>query len=333
MKKTEALQKFYEVMRLQRKSRKTIRAYIGCVAKYIDHIALSNYPTREERIGKFLSHLVIKYNVSASSQKIYLNAIKRFYEWVFKEDIGKLVFDHSTKPQYIPVVLSREETWAVLDRLTGVGWLWGALMYGCGLRLDETCSLRIMDIDLDRKQVHIHLGKGAKDRIVPLPELLIDPLKKHLRILFEVHKRYAARRIPVLLPDALDKKYPQAPYSWPWFWLFPASGPIQNKSKDPKMRSTTPLLCHVHHSAVQRRIGRAIKAAHIPKKATCHTLRHSFATHWLENSEGSHEIAIIRLQKLLGHSKPETTMIYLHCVKQKTDVPSPLDTLPERVAA
>jgi integrase len=168
--------------------------------------------------------------------------------------------------------------------------------------------------------------------ILPLPELLVEPMRVRLRILEREHASYSSRRVPVWLPDALDRKYPSAPFSWEWFWLFPATGPIQNKSKNPAMRSATPLLMHIHHSAIQKRIGRAIRDARIPKKAHCHTLRHSFATHWLENAEGSHEIAIVRLQKLLGHSDPSTTMIYLHCVKQKTDVPSPLD-VPLRKAA
>ena len=198
-------------------------------------------------------------------------------------------------------------------------------MYGCGLRLDETCSLRIMDIDLDRKQVHVHLGKGAKDRIVTLPEIMIEPIRKQLSVLKEVQRKYAEKKVPVSLPGMLDKKYPSAPFALPWFWLFPASGPA---IKAP----WTGKLWHIHPNAVQKKIARAVKAAGITKHATPHTLRHSYATHWLENAEGSHEIAIIQLQKLLGHSKPETTMIYLHCVKQKTDVLSPLD-VPLRLAA
>jgi len=323
--KKDALRKFHEAMRLQGKSWKTIKSYKNCVAKYIDFIADSHFANREERIGKFLTKLVMKDNVSASTQGINLNAIIRFYDLVRHEDIGKLDFMRSSKPQTIPTVLSREEAWGVLDNLHGEGWLQGAFMYGLGLRLDETCSIRIMDIDLFRKQLHVHLGKGAKDRMLEIPERLIEPLRKQIIIVTAIQKKYADRKVPVSLPGALDKKYPSAPFSLPWFWLFPASGPAVKAPWTGK-------LWHIHPNAVQKKIARAVKAAGITKHATPHTLRHSYATHWLENAEGNHEIAIIRLQKLMGHADPQTTMIYLHCVKQKTDVLSPLD-VPLKMAA
>jgi len=317
--KKEALQKFHEAMRLQGKSWKTIKSYKNCVANYIDFIADSHYSSREERIGRFLTKLVMKDDVSASTQGINLNAIIRFYELVRHEDIGRLDFMRSSKPQIIPTVLSREEAWAVLDNLHGEGWLQGGFMYGCGLRLDETCSIRLMDIYLDRKQIHVHLGKGAKDRVLSIPDILIDPIKAQISAVTVLQRKYADRKVPVSLPGALDKKYPSAPFSLPWFWLFPASGPAV---KAPWTGS----LWHIHPNAVQKKIARAVKAAGILKHATPHTLRHSYATHWLENAEGNHEIAIIRLQKLMGHADPQTTMIYLHCVKQRTDVLSPMDT-------
>lgn len=332
MKKEEALKKFYERMRMERYAEKSIETYTDCILQYISFITANPGGTRDERIGKFLTRLVIEKNVSVTTQKQNLCAIILFYRMVFSEEVGKLIYKPSSRQKRPPVVLSREEAWRVMDKLTGVGWIWGAFMWGCGLRLDEVCNLRVKDVDLDRKQVSVRDGKGVKDRIVPLADLLVEPMQKHLRNLVREHASYSAWRIPLWLPDALDRKYPSAPFSWEWFWMFPASGPIQNKSKNPRMHSATPMLYHIHRSAVQKRIGRAIRDARIPKKAHCHTLRHSFATHWLENAEGSHEIAIIRLQKLLGHSDPKTTMIYLHCVKQKTDVPSPLDVPLRRVA-
>jgi integron integrase len=322
MKKAEAMKRFYESLRLLRRSRSTVKTYTAWVGQYIDFISSPHAgSTREERIGKFLSRLVIKGNVSATTQKQALCAIIAFYKLVLREDVGELTFTRSSRPKFLPAVFSREEAWAVLDRLDGVGWLWGALMYGCGLRLEECCGLRVQDVDIDRMQVNVRRGKGSKDRIVPLPAMLVDPLQKHLRRIRVEHEGYARRRVPVSLPDALDRKYPQAPYSWEWFWLFPASGP----ALDPRWGNR---LYHIHHSAVQKRIGRAIRAAAIPKKAGCHTLRHSFATHWLEGAEGSHEAALLRLQRLMGHTDPKTTMIYLHLLKPRTDVPSPLDARP-----
>ena len=319
MKRNEALKKFYEIMRMFRKSPRTIDVYMDWVGRYISSLAASPAgATREDKISRFISNLVIKGNVSATTQKQALCAIVGFYKWVLKEPIGELIFTKSHRAQRLPVVFSRKEAWAILDRLPGSAWLWGAFMYGCGLRLEEVCNLRVKDVDTDRRQVTVREGKGNKDRILPLPEMIARAMDKHLRILQGEHAEYAQKRVPVSLPDALDRKYPNAPYSWEWFWLFPASGPC----KDPKWNGK---LYHIHHSAIQKRIGRAIRDANIPKKAHCHTFRHSFATHWLEGAEGSHEVALLRLQRLMGHTDPKTTMIYLHLLKPKTDVPSPLD--------
>lgn len=235
--------------------------------------------------------------------------------------LGDLSFCSARRLPRLPEVFSRPEAWRVLDRLQGVAWLWGALMYGCGLRLMECCSLRVKDVDLDRRMVTVRQGKGGKDRIVPLPALLVEPLASHLRRLEERHAATAAAGIAVPLPDRLDKKYPNAPLSWEWYWLFPAEA----AAKAPRWEGH---LWHVHPTAVQKRVRRAIVAARIPKKAGCHTLRHSFATHWLENAEGSHELALKRLQELLGHRDVKTTMIYLHLLPKPQDVASPLDARP-----
>jgi len=326
MGKTEALKRYYETLRILRRSKSTVSTYISWVRQFIDFLpSCSQETTREERISKFLSRLVIKNNISATTQKQALCAIIGFYKLVLKEQVGDLTFSRSSRPKFLPSVFSRDEAWRILDVLHGVSWIWAAFFYGCGLRLEECCQLRVLDVDLDRRQVNVRRGKGSKDRVVPLPEMLVEPLRKHLRTLKIEHESYSARRVAVSLPDALDRKYPAAPFSWEWFWLFPASGPC----KDPKWGGK---LYHIHHSAVQKRIGRAIRDAKIPKKAGCHTFRHSFATHWLEGAEGSHESALLRLQRLMGHSDPKTTMIYLHLLKPKTDVPSPLD-MRELIAA
>lgn len=323
--KKEALQFFYERMRLEGKSRDTIKNYLGWAGKYIDFIADSSYPTRESRISAYLTRLVVRENVSVNTQKQALNAIITFYR-LRGEPVGKLDFKMSSKPQSLPVILSREECWKTMDQLTGPGYIYAGFMWGCGLRLNEVCSLRVMDVDIDRMQIHVHEGKGAKDRKVTIPNLLKGPIEKHFRMIRPIQEKYAANKVPISLPGALDKKYPSAPFSWPWFWMFPASDVPKDEKKWGKA------LWHIHKNTVQKIIGRAFKRANINKDVGCHSLRHAFATHWLENSEGNHEVAIIQLQKLMGHSKPETTMIYLHCVKQKTNVLSPLD-VPLRRAA
>lgn len=326
MKKAEAMQKLNECCRLQRKSRWTIKAYSEWLGKYIDFLAGCQAKTVEEKLGQFLTRIVTQGRVSASTQKQALCAIIYFYKRVLRMEIGDISFLRSQRAKRLPEVFSRQEVWRVLDRLDGEGWLWGALMYGCGLRLEECCQLRVKDIDIDRRIIMVREGKGNKDRTVPLPVLLVEPLQKHRRRLEELHAEYSGRRVPVALPDRLDKKYPNAPYSWEWFWIFPASGPC----KDPKWGGH---LYHVHKTAVQKRIRRAILAARIPKKAGCHTFRHSFATHWLENAEGNHEIALKRLQELLGHKDVKTTMVYLHLLPKLDNITSPLDARPENMRA
>lgn len=321
MKKAEARQRMYECMRLQRKSPWTIKAYLEWLDKYVAFLPGLQAKTHEEKLGQFLTRVVTHGNVAASTQKQALCAIIYFYKRVLRMELGDISFLRSRRSQRLPEVFSRQEAWRVLDKLDGVGWLWGALMYGCGLRLEETCRLRVKDVDLERQMVMVREGKGDKDRALPLPALLVEPLGKHLRNLADVHQYFSSRRIPVSLPGRLDRKYPQAPYSWEWFWLFPATGP----ARDPKWGG---LLHHAHKTAVQKRIRRGILGAKIAKKASCHTFRHSFATHWLENAEGSHEVAIKRLQDLMGHKDVRTTMIYLHLLPQKTDVLSPLDSRP-----
>lgn len=326
MKKTEAIAAMTDCMKLQRKSRWTIKAYLDWIEKYMTFLVTCTAETPEQKIGAFLTHTVKRFNVSASTQKQALCALVYFYKRVVKIPLGDLSFCRAQRVPRLPEVFSRPEVWRVLDHLDGIGWLWGALMYGCGLRVEETSNLRVKDIDIDRRMLYVREGKGGKDRIVPLPELLVEPLQKQLRKMAAVQADYAARRVPVSLPDRLDKKYPSAAYSWEWFWLFPASGPCI----DPQWQGQ---LYHVHKTAIQKRIRAAILTAKIPKKASCHTFRHSFATHWLEGAEGNHEIALKRLQELLGHKDVKTTMIYLHLLPKLDNVASPLDSRPDRIAA
>jgi len=325
MTKQQAIKSLQDVLALKRYSRRTVKVYTFWLGRYVEFLATCQTGNREERLGKFLTLLASGEKVAASTQKQALCAIVFFYKHVLREELGDLSFLFSRRAQRLPEVFSRSEAWAVLDHLEGEGWLWGALMYGCGLRLFEVCQLRVKDISIERKMITIRAGKGNKDRALPLPSMLIAPLEKHLRKLRTVHERHVASGAPVSLPGKLDKKYPSAPFEWSWFWLFPASGP----ARDPKWRGR---LHHIHDTAIQKRLGRGVKAAGVRRQVSCHTFRHSFATHWLENAEGSHEVAIKRLQELMGHKDVRSTMIYLHLLPGKTDVLSPLDTREARCA-
>lgn len=320
MTKQQALKSMSDVMKIKRRSSKTAKVYLHWVGRFIDFLQACNQAdSREARIGKFLTMLVSREKVAASTQKQALCAVVFFYKHVLRAEVGDLSFLWSARPKRLPEIFSRREAWAVLDQLDGVGWLWGALMYGCGLRISEVYRLRVKDVSIHRRTVTVREGKGNKDRVLPMPEMIIQPLEKHLRRLRTVYDRHAASGTPVSLPGALDRKYPNAPYEWSWFWLFPADRPPTH----PKWQGR---LHHIHETAVQKRIRRAIRAAGIQRPASCHTFRHSFATNWLENAEGSHEIAIKRLQDLLGHKDVRTTMVYLHLVTRPHDVASPLDT-------
>ena len=318
MTKQQAITSLQDMLALKRYSRRTVKVYSFWLGRYIEFLGSCKKGSREERIGKFLTLLASGEKVAASTQKQALCAIVFFYKQVMREELGDLSFLFSRRAQRLPEVFSRQEAWAVLDQMEGEGWLWGALMYGCGLRLMEVCQLRVKDLQIERRMLIVRAGKGDKDRALPLPKMLVIPLEKHLRRLRLVYERHQANGVAVSLPGRLAKKYPDAPLQWSWFWLFPASGP----ARDPEWRG---LLHHIHDTAVQKRIGRAVKAAGVRRQVSCHTFRHSFATHWLENSEGSHEVAIKRLQELLGHKDVRSTMVYLHLLPNKTDVPSPLD--------
>lgn len=317
---SQALQMMRGSLALKRRSRRTADVYLYWLRRFIDFLSQCDKgATREQKISQFLTMLASHEKVAASTQKQALCAVVYFYKNVLHVELGDLSPLWSSRPKRLPEVFSREEVWAVLDALRGEGWLWAALMYGCGLRLGEVCSLRVKDVDFDRQVIMVRGGKGDKDRVLPMPDSLVKPLENQLLRSRSEYNSYEGSRPPVSLSGALDRKYPNAPFEWHWFWVFPASA----TARDPKWEGK---LHHIHDSAVRKRIKRGIKGAGISKHCGCHTFRHSFATHWLENASGSHELAIRQLQELLGHVDVRTTMVYLHLMKGRTDVPSPLDT-------
>ena len=270
-------------------------------------------------VRAFLTHLAVNEQVSASTQNQALGALVFLCRHVVNQDIGDLgELPRARMPEQLPVVLTLSEVRAVLARLDGVPWLVAMLLYGAGLRLNEALALRVKDVDFERRTIAVRRGKGAKDRMVPLPTLVVARLRDHLS---NVRKQFngdrAAGLAGVALPDGLARKYPSAGTDWVWQWVFPAS----RICRDPKYGA--PSRFHLHESAIQREVTRAVREAGITKRAGCHTLRHSFATHLLE---AGYDIRTI--QELLGHRDVATTMVYTHVAEQGAlGVKSPADRL------
>jgi integron integrase len=268
-------------------------------------------------VEAFLSHLVVEGNVSASTQNQALSALLFLYREVLAIELPWLVdVVRAKKPQRLPSVLNRAEVSLVLERMEGTYGLMARLLYGTGMRLMECCRLRVKDIDFGQREILIRDGKGAKDRVTMLPETLISDLQAHLvkrrrRYEDDLNKSMAE----VFLPDALAREYPNTASEWAWQYVF-FSG---SYSVDP--RSGRKYRDHVDEKLLQRAMKKAVIASGITKLATPHTLRHSFATHLLEDGYD-----IRTVQELLGHSDVSTTMIYAHVlIKGGRGVVSPLD--------
>jgi integron integrase len=273
----------------------------------------------EPEINAFLTHLAVKEKVSASTQNQALSALLFLYRYVLNREIGDLgEVIRARKPRHIPVVMTREEVKAVLANLAGDKWLMASLMYGAGLRLMECLRLRVQDVDFARNEIFIRDGKGAKDRITMLPESVSAKLQEHLTEVKKIHGRDLADGWGrVQMPTALDRKYPNAPADWRWQWVFPQENRWVNLQTKEQGRH------HVDESLVQKAVREAVANAGLTKHATCHTFRHSFATHLLE---AGYDIRTV--QELLGHNDVKTTMIYTHVLNRGPGaVRSPADGL------
>lgn len=307
-------------MELRHASPRTVEAYVRWARRFIRFSGRRNpCELGREEVIAFLSSLATEDRVSASTQNQALAALLFLYKEVLGQPFEFLEgIVHAKRSTRLPVVLSRREVSSLLGRLTPPWLLMAQLLYGAGLRLMECVTLRIKDIDFERHQLTVRRGKGAKDRITLLPSCLESGLREHLRQRALRHERELARGAgAVQVPSALSRKYPNAPRELKWQWVFPASRSHVDRASGERR------LHHVHESALQRAIRTAVLEANLSKPASCHTLRHSFATHLLESGTD-----IRTIQKLLGHSDVRTTMIYTHVLETGPfGVVSPLDQM------
>lgn len=270
-------------------------------------------------ITQFLSYLASEKKVSAPTQNQALNAIVYLYREVLEKSPGTFEgMVWARRPKHIPVVLGIKEIKAVIKNLSGVQWLIACLLYGTGMRLIEALKLRVKDVDFNRNLIVVRDAKGAKDRTVPFPNLLKDPMRKQLeaaKAIHDVDLREGFGRVN--LPYALEKKYPNAKTEWKWQYVFPS----HKRSIDPHTGNEG--RWHLYPTIMQNSVAAAVRKAGIQKKVSCHTFRHSFATHLLDSGTD-----IRTVQVLLGHNDLKTTMIYTHVTADKgVGTKSPLDAL------
>lgn len=309
-------------LRRRHYSYRTEQTYLYWIRHYIFfHNKRHPREMAEPEVAAFLTHLAVDRRVSASTQNQALNAILFLYKQVLGRDIGLIQgVVRAKRPERLPVVMTPEEVQMVLGRLSGREWLMACLMYGAGLRVMECLRLRVKDIDFGLNQVAVRDGKGGKDRTTTLPAAVIPALRQRIEEVKRVREQDLADGYgEVSLPFALERKYPNAARELAWWYVFPTSG----RSRDPY--SGRIKRHHLDESVIQRAMKQAVRAAGLAKPVSCHTFRHSFATHLLA---AGHDIRTI--QELLGHQDVRTTMIYTHVLgKGARGVSSPLDAWAE----
>jgi integron integrase len=307
-----------ERMRTRHFALRTEKVYLQWLKRYVEfHERRHPRELGAAELERFLTHLAVQRRVSAATQSQALQALLFVYRHVLEIELPWLDgVTRATQPRRLPVVLAREEVRSLLTQLQGTPWLVASLLYGAGLRVSEALRLRVKDLALDRGELIVRDGKGGNDRVTMLPASLETQLRAHLarlRAWYEEERRRA--RPGVSLPTALRRKYPNAGTQWGWQFLFPAAGLCRDPLTGLQVRH------HLHEKGIQRAVRHAVRRAGILQPASCHTLRHCFATHLLEDGYD-----IRTVQELLGHSDLKTTMIYTHVMtKGARGVRSPLD--------
>lgn len=306
-------------MRTRRYSLQTEKTYIYWIKKYIlFHQVRHPKEMGAAEVSMFLTHLAVDENVAATTQNQAMFALLFLYKEILNIELTPLggKFTAAKKSSRVPVVLTREEVSSVLAHLSGVNWLMANLLYGAGLRLKECLRLRVKDLDFGYKQVIVRDGKGGKDRFTILPEKLVEPLQKHLTAVKNIHENDLNAGLgAVLMPFAFDGKHSHAAREWKWQYVFPST----KISRDPRTGNTG--RHHLSESGLQKAVKIGLRKASVEKHASCHTLRHSFATHLLQNGSD-----IRTIQDLLGHKELTTTMIYTHVLQNnRLGVRSPAD--------
>lgn len=318
MEKKRLLVQVQEAIRSRHYSLRTEQSYIQWIRRYI-HFHEKRHPRDmgEKEVSSFLSHLAVERRVSASTQNQALSALLFLYKHVLAIDLDWLDdVVRAKRPKRLPVVLTRQEAARLLDNIRGVNGLIASLIYGTGMRKMECLRLRVIDVDFEYRQIHVRCGKGNKDRVTLLPEKLVTQLQTQLCRCGKIHENDLDEGYgEVELPYALSRKYPGAGREWKWQYVFPST----RRSADP--RTGVIRRHHWHDTNVSRAIRQAAADARIHKHIGVHTLRHSFATHLIENGYD-----IRTVQELLGHKDVSTTMIYTHVLnKGGRGVRSPLD--------
>ena len=305
-------------VRVRHFSAATETAYVGWIRRYIlFHGKQHPLALGEPEISQFLTHLAVRQHVSASTQNQALSALLFLYREVLGREVAWLDdLVRAKRPKRLPVVLTQPEVVTLLGRLQGPPKLVASLLYGSGLRLLECLRLRIKDVDRERREIRVRDAKGGRERVTMIPKGLLEPLGNHLARVQERRLRELARGMGgVEVPHSLDRKYPRSPREIPWQWVFPAARDYYDRDTGEPRRH------HLHPTVVQRELRQAVLDSGLTKRASCHTLRHSFATHLLE---AGYDIRTI--QELLGHRSVTTTMIYTHVLNRGgLGVRSPMD--------
>lgn len=319
MSKPRLIDRIRDSIRVRNYSIRTERTYLHWIRQYLRHNGMRNPEEMGEvEVADFLSHLVLRKDVAPNTQRVALNALVFLYVQVLGRNSFQVPgFRSAEKPRKLPVVLSRPELDAIFGQLEGVPRLCARIMYGSGLRVMEVVRLRVHDVDFERLSLLVRDGKGAKQRITTLAESLLPEIRHQLdRARYFYEEDLARPDWPgVHLPNALARKYPAAPREWGWQYLFGAA----QRSVDPRTGLTR--RHHVSERQIQREFTAAVRAAGVSKPASCHSLRHSFATHLLERGAD-----IRTVQEQLGHSDVRTTEIYTHVIRRGgRGVLSPLD--------